>query len=219
MFDRMKLMPGFVLDVNYDEERGYFVLIEDAAKVIPANVGTSEEWRNWLGGQYYLYHAMMSNFEAVRTGIFRIVEVDSFGWNNFSVDFYRRGYSDFMDFYPVYYRDVSWVHSSVVANMLHSLFKSIIGKDAAFVRLGAPFDAHDGRLDELFLQPSKAIAESRLLLRLHEYLVTRLKNQAAFQLPTLAMLEADGNDPAFFDEQDDSDGDDVNEEFQEEDGE
>ena len=72
----MNLHPNFLLSVDIDETLGHFVLIYDYAKRRPGNVKSDRDWRNHLGGMYYLMHAMQNNVHAVRQGVVHICECE-----------------------------------------------------------------------------------------------------------------------------------------------
>ena len=72
----MNKHPGFLLSVDVDEIHGHFIMVYDYAKRRPGEIKTPEDWRDHLGGMYYLMHAMQNNVHAIREGIVHICECE-----------------------------------------------------------------------------------------------------------------------------------------------
>ncbi|CAB9505365.1 expressed unknown protein [Seminavis robusta] len=175
--------PWFVLDVEYEAPLGHFVCVYDYGVLDPSKVDFPEDWRIYLGGLYYIFQILQSNLGAVREGIVHIVECEGMNWRNFCVEFARRNWYHMIEYYPHRNKEVSWLHTSVIANMMHAQYKSMMGQEASIIRVGCQYEGYDGRLDEVFKMPHPTVAEARLLARYETFLITRFHNQQSFQLP------------------------------------
>ena len=105
-------------------------------------------------------------------------------WQNFDVDFLRTAYAHMVEFYPLKWKDASWIHTSVIANLLHSLFKSMIGDIAYDIGMGVTLETYQGRLNQVFQTPTPEIALERLFARYQQFLTHRYRRQHEFRLPS-----------------------------------
>ncbi|CAB9514657.1 expressed unknown protein [Seminavis robusta] len=177
--------PWFVLDVSLElEESRHFVCVYDYAQLNPSAVKMPDQWRVFLGGLYYLYQMIQSDLQAVREGVVNIGECDGMSWSNFSVDMVRTLWHHLMEFYPLKTKEVSWLHASVIGNLQHSLYKSIMGDRAANIRIGVTFEGYEGRLDNIFKVPTEEQALQRLMDRYQLYLTNRYHHQRCYRLPS-----------------------------------
>lgn len=124
-------------------------------------------------------------------------------WDNFDVDNIRIGYSHFVAFYPLKWREVSWMHASVIGNLMHSLFKTLFGQDANVIQLGVSLADYEGRLDAVFKVPTPEIALQRLFERYELYLNNRYRRQREFKIPTAEELGDNSEGNLDFELQDD----------------
>ena len=113
-------------------------------------------------------------------------------WKNFNVEFSRNNWHHLIEHYPVINKEVSWLHTSIIGNMYHALYKSMQKEVADVIRVGCQFEAYDGRLDEVFKMPTPVVAEARLMDRYRTFLSARFHNQKVFSLPTTAVTTERG---------------------------
>lgn len=192
-----KQQPWFVLDVEYEPQFGHFVCVYDygvvnhkAASKMPG------DFRIYIVGLYYIFQLLQANIGSIREGLVHIVECEGVTWENFNVDFSRNQWHHMIEFYPIINKEISWLHTSILGNMMHAFFKSLQKEVADVIRVGCQFEAYDGRLDEVFKMPSPEIAEARLMSRYETFLAARLHNQSEYSLPARAnpTQELDGQD-------------------------
>ncbi|CAB9521444.1 expressed unknown protein [Seminavis robusta] len=178
-----KLMPWFLVSVEFAPEFGHFVSVLDYAKLNPKAVDFPADWRAWLGGFYYLLQLQHSNLSACRQGMVNICECEGMGYKNINVDFFYRTWSHLGEFYPHMYKEVSWLHTPLESNLLYASFKNIMGEFASIIQVGCHFSGYDGRIDEMFKVPSEADAKLRLDVQVESYLRVRYYHQSSFVLP------------------------------------
>ena len=77
---------------------------------------------------------------------------------------------------------MTFYHNSSIANMFHSLLRSLLGERADTIQVGCEFGAVDGRLDALFKYPTEEVARFRLLNRFRIFLTEHFRNQHEFEL-------------------------------------
>ncbi|CAB9525563.1 expressed unknown protein [Seminavis robusta] len=200
----MNKHPGFLLSVDIDETHGHYVMIYDYARRKPHEVKTEEDWRGHLGGMYYLMHALQNNIHACREGIVHICECEGMGWENFSYEGVTRNFSHLYENYPMKHKELSWLRTPMVGNILYSFIKPMLGPEVVRkFHLGCTFNGYDGRLDEIFLTPNAEVAKQNLLQKVHGLLSVRYQVEQAYKLPDLPLdigLEEDDDD-----EEDDED--------------
>lgn len=207
----MALHPSFLLSVDIDEIRGHFVMIYDYSKRKPANLKTDEDWRSHLGGMYYLSHAMQNNIHACREGIIHICECEGMGWENFSYDVVRRNFSDLYENYPLRHKEISWLRTPLVGNILFAFIKPLMNPEAVKkFRVGCIFNGYEERLDALFSIPTPEVARKNLVAKLLGYLMVRYQMEEHFKLPDLPLDPGLLDDDEYEDDDDDDiiDGDD-----------
>ncbi|CAB9515236.1 expressed unknown protein [Seminavis robusta] len=178
-----KQQPWLVLDMDYSTEREHFTLVLDYSRLQPSKVKTPEDWRIMVGGQYYLHQIIHATIPSIQKGMVRICDVEGFEWKNFSVDFICTCYHHLFKHYPIKHQELTWMHSSSIANLLHSLFKSMDRDFATSIRLGCQIDCCNGKLETIFLTPTPEVAEARLLKKCCTFMAARYYNQNVFRLP------------------------------------
>ena len=188
----MSKHPNFLLSVDIDEVYGHFVMIYDYAKRRPGNLKTDADWRSHLGGMYYLSHAMQNNIHACREGIVHICECEGMGWENFSYEVVRRNFSDRYENYPLRHKEVSWLRTPLVGNVLFAFMKPLMSPETATkFHLGCIFHGYEERLDTLFNLPTPEAAKDNLLVKLLGYLMVRYQMEEHFKLPDLPLEAPD----------------------------
>lgn len=82
------------------------------------------------------------------------------------------------------FHEISWVRPPLVANVAYGLLKPILPDRVKRVfHLGVKFDDdYEGRLDELFLQPTKEVANLKMVQTAETFLTRRYRCQASFKL-------------------------------------
>lgn len=203
----MRKHPGFVLSVDYDAAHGHFIIVYDYAKRNPSAIDFPHDWRVHLGGFFYLFQAMQSNIVSMREGLVHICECEGMGWDNFSMEHVRRSFSDLYEHYPLEHKEISWIRTPMVANLLHAFMKPLIRPETRRkFRIGCNFYGYDGRIDTIFNIPTADAARENLMRKLHGYLETRYHNQSVFRLPHLPPLD-DDEEELLDDDEDDEDVD------------
>ena len=74
----MSKHPGFLLSIDMDENHGHFVFVYDYAKRRPNDLKTDADWRNHLGGMYYMMQCQQINIHACREGVVHIIECGTY---------------------------------------------------------------------------------------------------------------------------------------------
>ena len=167
---------------------GYFILVMDYAAWNPKALKTEEDWRIFLGGMYYICKAARSDLHSVRKGLISLVETLGMSWKNFSVDMFSRAWYHMYDYLPQQYQHIYWVHSSVMANITHSLLKTLSKELGRKVQLGRSLGECHSRLDTLYKVPSADQAQDKLLQTFEKYLHVGESNQGSFSLPNPAEM-------------------------------
>ena len=150
----------------------------------PAAVDLPTDWRVLLGGLYYCHQLVQCNLMACREGLVHICECEGMSFQNFKMDFLYRIWYHLTAYYPMSYKECSWLHTTIVGNLQHAFYKSVMGSIADIIQVGCHFQAYDGRIDELFKCPNEEMAEQRLLARYESCLRVRYHHQAEFRLPS-----------------------------------
>lgn len=188
--------PGFVLSVDYDRNHGHFVIVYDYAKRKPKAIDFPKDWRIHLGGFFYLFQAMQYNIVSMREGLVHICECEGMGWDNFSMEHVRRSFSDLYEHYPLEHKEISWIRTPMVANLLHAFMKPLIRPETRQkFRVGCNFYGYEGRIDTIFNIPNASVAQENLLQKLRGYLQKRYDNEQTFRLPDLEPGLNDNGDP------------------------
>ena len=202
----LKQQPGFILTIDLDPEKGHFVFVYDTAKLCPNFGNMPEDWRIHLGAWYYLFQAMSSNAHACRQGVVHIGECEGTSRNNFSMNHVQRLFSDLFSAYPFKHKEISWIRTPLVANLLYSFMKPLMRKDLSYrFQTGCNFYGYTDRLDGIFHVPTVEIAEHFLLQRLREYLRTRYHLEKNFELPALSRETENTGEDSTDDDDDDDD--------------
>lgn len=180
----MKQQPGLLLNLDQCARHKHYVQVMDMANFHPRRVQFDKDWRVFLSGMHYLMVCLNPSLSAVRNGLVGIAECDGMGWHNFCMDFERRLWHEHPTVYPARWHEISWVNTPTPANMLFALLKPMMPEEIRSVfQLGVKFDeSFDGRLNELFLQPSVEEANQRVIWNVQSFLAKRYHNQEHFQL-------------------------------------
>lgn len=180
----MEHHPGWSLSVDQCPRMKHYVHVVDFAKWHPGRIRLERDWQVFMRGVYYLCTAFNPNLEAVRNGTLFIMEGEGMGWDNLCLEFEARFWQEHMGQYPLHIHEFSWVNTPMIGNIFFSLLKPILPERVReVIQLGVKFDeSYDGRLDELFLQPTAEIANERQLKTIQSFLQTRYHNEKRFQL-------------------------------------
>ena len=141
------------------------------------------------------FGAMLDDFFSSRESeidfFFHFLFWKGMSWKNFNVEFSRNNWYHMIEHYPIINKEISWLHTSVIANMYHAFYKSMQREAADVIRVGCQFEAFDGRLDEVFKMPTPEVAEARLMSRYKTFLSARIHNQTVFELPPMTVPEGE----------------------------
>jgi len=171
---------NMVLAVDYDPFKDHFVVIYDSAAFRPSAM---DELRTVIVSAYYTFHCMCPNFHSIRAGVVHLGETSDVGWRNVNPNIYKQIWSDILIPYPIYHRAVLWLNSSMIANLAYSFIKPVLPEDVKkrFV-LGSRLDGYSGRIDQLFKQPTPEVASALTLMKIGQFLATRITNEENFRL-------------------------------------
>lgn len=184
----MRKHPGFLLSVEWDANGGHFVVVNDYAKRRSegSDFRFPEDWRIHLGGLYYLAQALTTHPLAIREGVVHIVECEGMGWNNCNRENHRREWEHLRVHYPIRYKEISWLRTPLAGNLLFAFLKPLMSENMkSKFQLGCTFHGYDGRIDDIFKQPTPEAAEAAMVERVHICLTMRYAHQQAFRLPDL----------------------------------
>ncbi|CAB9528729.1 expressed unknown protein [Seminavis robusta] len=179
-FDRF---PGHFLSFSFSHQEGNYVIVLDFSKQPTTKClkALAEGKELKLREVYYLLQAVTPDFEAMRRGHIVMAECVSVDRNQgMNVGMYRSIWH-IMLAHPAKLQKFKHFHTGVFALQLVSGTKRILPPHVrSNVEVGCICES--GSLDKLYLQPSFAEANQRVLRRLEETLQRRYQNEAEFRL-------------------------------------
>ncbi|CAB9515159.1 expressed unknown protein [Seminavis robusta] len=172
--DWMELFPGMVLSVSYSRLEGVYVLVLDDTKFYARNLDDNPKGVPiWFCGNYYVYQAILPDFQSIRKGLIFCVEAGGFDWKvNFGLTVFRRFWTELAAYYPYHFKEIKVFHGGMFVNMMVSMVRQVVPK-----RIHEKFQLGTvsglGRLDQLYLVPNLEAANQRTLRRVQECLHMR----------------------------------------------
>lgn len=179
----VKLFPKYILSFSFDSEStGSYVLIYDHKGFDIKALDTEAKLVTWLATTYYSAFSLCPDFESIRSGVVVMAECEGYNWTkNIDVKTYQRFWSEIGVALPVKFRLHKHFHCGVFINLLFSLTKKFLPSEiTSKFDMGCQFD---GRLDEIYLIPTVAAANQRLLNNMGEALERRYSNMKSYSLP------------------------------------
>lgn len=161
-----------------------FWMIFDFARINPPAMNLPADKRNVLAALYYAHHATQPNPNYIRNGILFIAECDSMTWDNISLDFLGPLWGEMKRYYPIRFKEVSWLRAATAATIMFNLCKPFMPPHIRrMVNMGCEFQAFDGRLDELFMAQSTMEEYNHMILsKASGHLQERFHNSQHFRL-------------------------------------
>jgi hypothetical protein len=186
------LQPGLLLSIDFLESTQNYMTVDDFACYFPAVLKTHENFRVFFGGFYYLWNAMMPTFTAMRVGISSMTECMGASFDNFDTRVNDKFLHELFKPYPKKHKDGYWLNSPGMATMVVAFFKPYLPKETveAF-HLGHRIEGFEGRIDELYKQPTAEIARHVMIEKFLALLRMRYARQASFSLSDVTIMEED----------------------------
>lgn len=186
--------PYFMLVIEYLPSTLNYISICDLAELFPSRIQTQEQYRVVLGGFFYKYQCMNTDFQAIRTGISSLVECKDASFDNLSSAFLDKLGAELLRHYPYNTKEVMFVNSATVANMIYGLFKRILpARLTEKFQLGHTVDGMEmggQRIDGLYKTPTPELAQQRMLGKVLQYLTKRYHHRDTFSLANATVVDA-----------------------------
>jgi CRAL/TRIO domain len=182
--------PGLIMSIDYLESTQNYMTVDDFACYFPSVLKTHEHFRVFFGAFYYLWNAMMPNFTAMRVGISTMTECMGASFDNFDIKVNDKFLHELFKPYPKKHKDGYWLNSPSMATMVVAFFKPYLPKETveAF-HLGHRIDGFEGRLDELYKQPTPEVARQVMIHKFLCLLRMRQARQDSFSLSDVSIME------------------------------
>lgn len=174
------LFPGFLL--GFEERGGSYANLKDMTNLDATVLSDDDKHKLAIKGMYYLYHCQNLHLAATRNGMISMNECQGYYWKSKTMVslLAMRAWSPLASGYPLHYKSIVYFNSGMFINLVTSMVKRFIPPGMA---KKFQFDAKSNyRLDQIYLQPSLADANQRILKDLHKALETRFHNEATFSL-------------------------------------
>ncbi|CAB9514045.1 expressed unknown protein [Seminavis robusta] len=179
----MLSQPETILEICYLPTEHTYWFFVDFSKFRPALVQSYDDWRHFQAGAYYIYRAMASNLQSIKTGAITMIECDGVTTDNVSLEFEERIFIELFSYYPVRYKETFCLHSPMAFVVFLGVIKRFMSnRMLRSIQTAATFNGYDGRVDQLFKMPTVEIAQERLLSRMETYLTERYQNERDFSL-------------------------------------
>lgn len=179
----MQQHPGLILEVCYlPTEQTYWFFL-DFAQFRPALVKSDQDFRFFQGGAYYIYRAMCSNIQGIRTGAITMIECEGVSMQNVDFKFEEKIFHELWAYNPVRYKETFCLHTNMSFVLLLGMLKRLMNcSQLASLQTACSFGGYEGRVDPLFKMPTLEIAQENLLGRIEGYLAERYQNEREFSL-------------------------------------
>ena len=172
--------PGLFLSYSQTNEGSYGLII-DLTKLDMKVLKTGTHVDRFLRSLFYFLNVINPDFSGMRCGVVFLAECEGFGWQHMSLTLYKKIWTDLVLQYPLILCTSKHFHTGVLMNLLASMTRPLLPEGIKSVyRVGCIFD---GRLDEIYLQPSREQATHRFLVEIERALGRRYELQALFTLP------------------------------------
>lgn len=183
----IRLFPRQVLDFSRRDD-GTSVIVQNLAQLDSSVLTTKESMRSFLGGSYYLHHALYPDFASMRSGALILVECAGMSFPD-KQDFriISKMYSELSAAYPLF-AHVKSFHTSSFYNIMASTVQRLLPRQRRpKFETGCTCDT--GRLDTIFLVPTVEIANQRVLSQLSDSLRQRYEEDLVFSLNHLPGMD------------------------------
>ncbi|CAB9515168.1 expressed unknown protein [Seminavis robusta] len=179
----MDLFPDLLLCFSYSHPLERYVVAMDGTKFDAKTLKHNPQaLQTMMCVGYYIYHALNPDFESIRQGVILLAECGGFCWTqHLSMDLFKMITSDFISVYPVKWNKIRHFHTSLFFNLVSSMAKPLMPSDFKEVfEVGCV--SLLGRLDEVYLTPTREAATERFKDRLATSLQRRYQNASEFTL-------------------------------------
>lgn len=183
-FQHTKTHPGHMLAMEYLPSSENYIAVSDYAAFYPASIKTDEQYRIFMGANFYQLQAQQPNFRAIRNGVSLMVECQDSSFENLDVGLQERYMVELFASYPQKLKEWFWVNSATVANMTCALWRRFLRpnmKDKFFMGHQIP-GIEEQRLDDIYCVPNPAESNERMMLKALKFLALRYQNQKKFRL-------------------------------------
>ena len=179
----MKICPGHLLSLRFDEENGNYIYAFDSTKICARTLASNPRaFEACIVSLYYILHATHCDFEAIRRGLTQQVECEGFDLlKNFGLKPFQRMWTELGSVYPLQFMMNKHFHTSMFKNLLVSMAKRFI--DAGMHRKFQVGRVSEfGRLDRFYLFPNEEVANLRFEATYISCLTRRFTNEETFSL-------------------------------------
>lgn len=183
-FQHTKAHPGHMLAMEYLPSSENYIAISDYAAFYPGSIKTDEQFRIFMGGNFYQLQAQQPNFRAIRNGVSLMVECQDSSFENLDAGLQERYMVELFATYPQKLKEWFWVNSATVANMTCALWRRFLRPNMKdkFI-MGHQIPGLDSRrLDTIYCVPTPEAANERMMLKALKFLALRYQNQKKFRL-------------------------------------
>lgn len=179
----VRIFPEFLLSFSFDSEStGSYVLVHNFRGFSSKALNTSEKLRTYFCGCYYILTCFCPDLESIRSGAFSMAECGGYDWNlHIDTNLSMRFWTELALVYPIRFREMKFFHCGVFINLLYSMTKRLLPQDMSS-KFSMGCQAFS-RLDEIYLVPTVAAANQRILERMKAALSKRYNNELSFSLP------------------------------------
>lgn len=113
----IQMQPGALLSFDYLPASQNYCLVNDVAHFFPARIQTDEDFRIYLGFNFYMFQAGFPTFAAQRAGLTVILEcMDATIEDNFDHRQQERFMEEFMMYYPKRDKEYYFINSPMVSS-------------------------------------------------------------------------------------------------------
>lgn len=174
---------GAVLSLQYLAPKRSYVVVMDWGSSIPPT--TEEGHRKYFRGLYYMFHSLLPNFEAMRSGTTMVIECEGAGRKNISVDHLQKLASHLYSHYPKKQKESYFLNSPSLVNVACTLFFKMTNQNVRdSIKLGFQIEGWEGRrIDGLYKNPTPEAARIQMLESCRTFLELRYRNMECFKLP------------------------------------
>lgn len=181
----MQQQPNFLLSIDRNAAHGYHIFVYNRTGFHPSNIRSDEDYRIFIGAMIFMMDALQPTLQACQRGIVHIGECSDMQEENLDLQLEERLWFELMDFYPISWKEVSWLRTNTVASILYaSMMRWYRPEHMQAFQLN--FQQDEGvffdRLDNLFKQSPPENAVQIRLDKIRGFLEERKRNMDTFSL-------------------------------------
>lgn len=179
----IEMLPNYFMSFSLNEEEGGYCLVNDYTGWDMKVLSSGKKVDEWIQGNYFMLNAMNPDFASIRNGVIALLECEGFGWHHISIQMYKKLISEVVVPYPFNLHSLKHYHTGMFINVLYSMTKPMFSESIKQkFQLGCCFDA---RLSDIYMKPTVAAANKRLLIKIKEAITRRYAMESSFSLPPL----------------------------------